>query len=135
MSRSNGYNINLITDEDIQTLLAYVSYFESDDDFKDYAEIKDGGISHCFLEGQAKDFVEDCYEHHFVQDFDWPKWVDKHPALARKGEGVENADLATIGKMLTAHCRGDRFCEGHLLSVMKNGQVLKILKRLQQISQ
>ncbi len=46
---------------------------------------------------------------------------------------IEEADLLTIVKLLTSLIRGDRFCEGHLLSVMGDGTILRILNRLKQI--
>ncbi len=131
MTRENDYNTNLITAEGIQALLDYIPYFESEHNFGDYAEVEEGCIGCSILAEKASAFMHDCYDHHFVQDFDWPAWVDQNQTLARKGEGIETVDLETIGKLLTAHCRGDRFCDGHLLSVMENGQVLRILKRLE----
>lgn len=43
--------------------------------------------------------------------------------------------METVGKLLTTHCRSDRFSDGHLLSIMEDGQLLEILKRLQQLAQ
>jgi len=85
------------------------------------------------LSDKASDFVTACYEENFVQPFDWTNWSNEHkPELNLEGF-IEEADLLTIVKLLTSHIRGDRFCEGHLLSVMGDGTILKILNRLKEI--
>jgi len=64
------------------------------------------------------------------------------PFLARKSwapmgneHGIESADQKGIGQLLTAHIRGDRFNDGHLLHVMDSGQMDRILKRLGEFHQ
>lgn len=72
------------------------------------------------------------YKNRWIIDFDWPSWGDE----ARRYEHEEilaTADLETIRKLLTGHVRNDRFCEGHLLSVLESGLITAILRRLRVI--
>lgn len=134
MTREHSYNINLITDEDIRTLLAYIPYFESENNFGEYAKFENGSVGNSILSEKASDFMRACYDHHFVQPFDWSKWAEKNYTLSHEGKDIDTLNLEGIGKLLTTHCRTDRFCDGHLLNVMENGQILRILTRLKQIA-
>jgi hypothetical protein len=86
------------------------------------------------LSERASEFVDACYEEKFVQSFDWMEWSDRHQAHLTSDAFIGKADLATIAKLLTTHIRSDRFFDGHLLSVLKDGTVLRILERLDQIN-
>ncbi len=66
-----------------------------------------------------------------MQPFDWPAWADAHRGDLRSDEFIQNAGLETIVKLITIYIRSDRFNDGHLLSVLRDGTVLKILKRLE----
>jgi len=81
----------------------------------------------------ADKFVSACYKEHFIQDFDWGEWVRQYESELESDNFIRAADLVTIVRMLTAHIRGDRFCDGHLLSVMDNGTIGKILNRLHEL--
>ena len=54
--------------------------------------------------------------------------------LTRDPDLIKKANLLTLRKLITAHVRQDRFCEGHLAGVLKSGLMVKILERLKEIS-
>ena len=129
-----------VSKEGICRLLSFLPFFEECDG-TDYgvgpkvAAVEKGvaSIRPAALSPKASDFVTACYEEHFVQPFDWGDWNRRHGGDLTSDAFIAEADLSAIIKMLTAHIRADRFCDGHLLSVMKDGTALKILKRLRDI--
>ncbi len=77
-------------------------------------------------------FLSTLYDEGFIYPFDWGGW-NYGVKLSRNPELLQKANLLTLRKIITAHIRQDRFCEGHLASVFKNGLVVCFLKRLQQL--
>ncbi len=67
-------------------------------------------------------------------------WIDHnyHPAetgrMLQDEEAVQTADLAQIKAMLTFCVRGERFCDGHWGSMIRNGHVRRLLQRLAEIA-
>ncbi len=128
------YDVSLITREGIDALLHFLPYFNDDRArFGTEVSITDGCIAPSILTPKSMEFYEACYEHNFVQDFDWGEWSQSRQGMVSCGEGIEDLDLAGIGRLLTAHIRGDRFCDGHLLGVMRSGQMAHILERLMEL--
>jgi len=128
-----------ITGEGIQRILEFVPFFEDSGSAygkgPTFEDTEDGSLRFlgtAFSE-KALEFISACYAESFVQPFDWSGWHDQHAEEFDSDAFIRNANLATIIKILTAHIRADRFCEGHLLSVMKNGTILRILKRIAEI--
>ena len=74
-------------------------------------------------------FLNTLYNEEFIYSFDWSNW-EYGVKLSRNPELIQKANLLTLRKLMTAHIRNDRFCEGHLASVFKSGLVVKILERL-----
>lgn len=68
-----------------------------------------------------------------------PQWL--HPdydpsdaaALLRDTERLANATLDELRRCLTFCLRGERFCEGHRGEMIRNGNVIRLLRRLQQL--
>lgn len=129
--KNSEYNASLITRQGIDALLEFLPYFG---DKRNRFGRKTSGIGMTILPSTLTEkstaFCEACYEHSFVQDFDWSEWSQSREKLISCGDGIEDLDLADIGRLLTAHCRGDHFCDGHLLEVMSSGQMGRILERL-----
>lgn len=74
------------------------------------------------------------YKHGWIlTDFDWPRWNRESEELYRNPQKLSAADLPTVRKLITYHCRADRFCEGHLEEMFQTGHILSILRRLQDI--
>lgn len=77
-------------------------------------------------------FMQDCYEHGFVLDFDWGKWQDEALRLLTSGE-IMTSDMLTLQMILTTILRKDRFCDGTVAIAVKEGFIVQILKRLKQL--
>ena len=125
----------------IDRILAFIPFFERSDSYfgkaPELEDTQDGGfsISDPVYSKTAWSFVEACYEESFVQPFNWIRWGGRHQDDLRSDSYIGKANLLTIIRMLTTHIRADRFVSvGHLLSVMEDGTILKILKRLEEIN-
>jgi hypothetical protein len=131
---SDEYDETLITITGIDTLLGYLPYFSSKRArFGQPMRIDHGCTTFSSLTKKSQRFCNACYTHHFVQPFDWHAWSREHERLVFNGDAIEELCLADIGRLLTTHLRGDRYCDQHLLGVMRSGQMRRILKRLQQL--
>jgi hypothetical protein len=125
------YEASLITKEGVDALLKFLPYFcNKRSRFGTQSKNIDMTVIPSTLTKKANDFYEACYEHKFVQNFDWGKWSQSQQSLVHNGVGIESLDLTDIGRLLMTHIRGDRFCDGHLLAVMRSGQIARILERL-----
>jgi len=132
---ASEYDASQITRKGVDTLLQFLPYFSDQrTSFGDDASVTDGWVEPSIVDRKASDFCDACYEHGFVQDFDWGEWSQGRQRMITTGEGIERLDLAGIGQLLTAHLRGDRFSDGHLLEVMRSGQMARILRRLERLS-
>lgn len=134
-------NPDTISNEGIRRLLAFLPFF--DHDGTNYgtgpviAAAKSRKKAITIFPGtfsaKVSEFIKACYEENFVQPFDWGKWRERHEDDLASDAFVAKADITTIIRMLTVHIRADRFCDGHLLSVMKDGTIYRILRRLKEV--
>ena len=77
------------------------------------------------------EFVSIIYATDFVISFDWMKEFKDSKDLDPKNlKPLENADLPMLRKLLIAHLRLDRFCQGHLQALVSTGYMEKMLARL-----
>jgi hypothetical protein len=56
-------------------------------------------------------------------------------AMLEDDEQVRTATLEQIKTMLTACVRGERFCDGFWASMLEEGKIVKLLRRLQVLRQ
>ena len=128
-----------ITVESIDKLLKFLPIFEQEGyEFSNwnFPEPSEDGVNyfpHCDYSKEVDRFVKVLYEEGFIISFDWTKWQDEAQKYCLEPEKWKTADLATIQKLLTTHVRKDRFCEGHLAAMLKDGHIVAILKRLKEI--
>jgi hypothetical protein len=66
-----------------------------------------------------------------LTDFDWSKWAHgpECQTLVTNPANVASAGPLTLARLLTAHLRQDRFCEGHLLGAFEDGHLTAIVRR------
>jgi hypothetical protein len=92
------------------------------------------GIGHVEFHPAVYAFTKACYENGFVQpSFDWPAWAREARRYMADPALVASARLETCIKLITAHLRNERFCDGHLHSVFESGHLTTILRRLNQL--
>lgn len=77
-------------------------------------------------------FMQAVYDNGLVVDFDWGQWEPiaeqfLHPVV------MAQAALPDLVRLLTLHVRKERFCWGHLESVITSGHIHQLLQRLHQI--
>jgi len=77
-------------------------------------------------------FANALYDKGLIYPFDWGGW-NYGVKLSRNPELIQKANLLTLRKLITAHVRQDRFCEGHLVNVFESGLIVKILERLRKL--
>jgi len=116
--------------QDFEVILSYLPSFERQTyDFGEMIDEK-GTLPWADYSGEVMEFYKDLYLHHFIVDFDWPSWQHVAIEYFQNPELIKTADLVTIRRLFTVHIRKDRFCEGHLLSVLENGHITMMLQRL-----
>jgi hypothetical protein len=76
------------------------------------------------------EFVQALYANGFVFPFNWQDWRTRHHVDRRL---VRHARFQTVRKLLCAHVRADRFCEGHLAAVIEDGFIPAVLRRLEEL--
>lgn len=119
--------------QDFEAILSYLPSFERQGyDFGEMIE-EEGMLPWADYSGEVMEFYRDLYLHHFIVDFDWPSWQHVAIEYFQNPELITTADLKTIRRLFTVHIRKDRFCEGHLLSILDSGHVTKMLQRLEVI--
>jgi hypothetical protein len=75
------------------------------------------------------DFRRALYGEGLILDFGWLKWGEELERYQMRPEPLEEADLLTIWRILTAHAHKGRFVEGHLVGELKSGHILAVLRR------
>jgi hypothetical protein len=116
--------------QDFEAILSYLPSFERPGyDFGEMIEEK-GTLPWADYSGEVMEFYQDLYLHHFIVDFNWPSWQHVAIEYYQNPELITTADLTTIRRLFTIHIRKDRFCEGHLLSVLESGHITMMLQRL-----
>ena len=75
------------------------------------------------------------YRNSFIQVFGWPSWHQQEGWRYVKDSALlKSADLETCIKLLTVAVRADRFSEGHLAAMVRNGHVPAVLARLRELA-
>jgi len=87
-------------------------------------------VGHLEYHPEVYKFMEACYQNGLVLGFDWGAWSDEALRYMSDPQLVRSASLPTCLKLLTSHLRAERFCDGHLQSVLKSGHIAAILRRL-----
>ena len=67
-----------------------------------------------------------------LQDFGWMEWEEGRRHAADLG-WIGRADLETLCRLFTAHVRNDRFCEGHLAAMWREGVIEAMVGRLREL--
>jgi hypothetical protein len=88
-------------------------------------------MPYCALTLDAGEFVQAAYDAGWVKSFDWSSWVNTPEAqeLNNSTSYISAASEEQISKLLTAHIRSDRFCDGALQSAFESGVLTAIVRR------
>lgn len=126
-------SIPKINKNQIDAVLKYLYYFEQPNYQFGNMVTEKGHIPYCSLSSEVCEFIKVLYDQKIIFSFDWVQWKQDASHYENNPSVLEKANLLTIRKLLTTHVQADRFVEGHLLSVMENGHITAILRRLKQI--
>ncbi len=127
-----------ITTRSIDKLLKFLPIFEQKGyEFSKWHSPKssENGTAYfpsCEYSREVNDFIKTLYKERFIVFFNWSSWR-YGKKLYKKPELLKKAEIETLQKLLTAHIRQERFCEGHLACVLKEGHITTILQRLKEI--
>lgn len=134
--------VKMVSAEQIQVVAKFLPIFENidPDDFAHMIPppmIREDVLvlGHIEYHGAVHEFMTACYENGFVQSsFDWVTWSKEGRRYMMDPTLVGSARLATCIKLITAHLRAERFCDGHLDDVLRSGHIIALLRRLQQFA-
>ncbi len=125
----------------IEAVIKFLPIFEAmgSEDFARYCESADAteerlAIGHLEYHLAVHEFMLACYESGLVLSFDWGAWSHEARRYMSDHLLVGSANLGTCAKLLTAHLRAERFCDGHLQEVLRSGHITAILRRLKQFA-
>lgn len=89
-------------------------------------------MPYAILAPAAQRLLMATYDHRLIlYGFDWMKWTDAARFL--DATTLATASLLDLRRLFTYHVRQDRFVDGHFASVIANGQIAAMLRRLAQL--
>lgn len=69
------------------------------------------------------------------EGFNWPDWQSEAAKYVDNPARLDSADIETCAKLLLVHVRKDRFCEGHLATMLENGHIAAVVRRLKELKE
>jgi len=85
----------------------------------------------CEFSSTFRSLMHELYESGYVlRDFDWPNWQDEAVKYVDGTKKIDSTDFDICCRLITTHLRKERFCEGHLLGMLKCGHFIALLKRV-----
>jgi hypothetical protein len=134
--------ISTLTKKDWMKLTCFIPEIENTTEFEtkiDYSKKADYSEDTIYLPYYQEIELVWKFRNQFIElnlqlDFDWSHWEAGRQFISYLDQHINNLDLLTILKLLTAIIRNDRFCEGALASRFADGNILLLLKRLKEIT-
>ncbi len=133
-------HLNSLTQEDWQPLVDLIPEIERTTVFGKESgfELIEPGV-HTLPYWEEADIVRRfsdlCYRLGIVINFDWPCWDEGRELVNVDLSKINNLDLLTLCKLITAIIRNDRFCDGALISSFENGCMPTILRRVRDLGE
>lgn len=128
-----------LTKKNIDAVLKFLPIFQPKEftpgEWDETHEYKKGILSFPAYNYNIKvdEFVETLYEEGFIIDFEWSRWQDQAEQFYSNPELLKTADIGILQKLLTTHILKERFCDGHLACMLRNGHIATILHKLKEI--
>ncbi|WP_308574386.1 DUF6508 domain-containing protein [uncultured Methanosphaera sp.] len=129
LNKSFGNIFKFPNIENVDAILEYIPYFE---------EKKDGFIytenGQKYYDEEADFFKDDLYQENIYRTFDDLKdWEEKGWRYINNHELIKRLDLLTIMKLIYLIMQKENTRPGFLATLMEDGTILTILKRLEEI--
>ena len=130
--------IDKITIEEWQSMFELMPTIEQTDNFGELIpseKITDNfSIYKGFESSRVIDeFVKRAYKNNLVVSFDWMQWEEGRKIIESETKDFSGLDKYALSKLIIAHIRNDRFCDGWLISRFSDGTIINILKVLKEI--
>ena len=125
-------NPEIPNNKNLENILKFLLYFESTDNEFFKIDLKYLMYPYVYSK-EVDDFVEVLYKENIIIIFDWPSWQNEAEKYYNDPEFLKTTDIGTLRKLLTLHVRKERFCSGHLASMIASGHIVNILKQLKTI--
>jgi hypothetical protein len=118
----------------IESILKFLPIFEAPDYQFGHWSITSNGMSPSFnFSAEVNCFIQTLYKEDIIVRFDWSN-LYREAFLYQTGlVTIQQADIITLRKLLTAHIRADRLVEGHLAKLFEGGYITAILRRFKQL--
>ena len=73
----------------------------------------------------------------FLEPFNWTasEWMEESKTYIVDPENFKNADLEMLCKLYLTQMRVERYCEGHLESLIEDGHAANFVQRLKELRQ
>lgn len=135
MDNDTNKLIEQITIEKWQAIFELIPTIEQTENFGEFIpneRISDNfSIYKGFESSRVVDeFVKRAYDNNLIVSFDWMQWDEGRKIIESETKDFSGFDKNTLCKLLIAHIRNDRFCDGWLISRFSDGTILNILKTL-----
>jgi hypothetical protein len=140
MDNETNKSIDRITIEEWQAIFELIPTIEQTENFGEFIppeRISDNfSIYKGFESSRVVDeFVKRAYDNNIVVSFDWMQWEEGRKIIESETKDFSGLDKYTLCKLLIAHIRNDRFCDGWLISRFTDSTILNILKELRETIQ
>jgi hypothetical protein len=123
-----------ISAKQIDAILPFLDRFEAAGFSAGSWKMPEGQMPWFSFEETVMEFQRALYDNGWVTAaFDWTEWQKSAQEYVDSPKKIEKANATTIQRLLTTHCRADRFCEGHLASMFEKGHIVALLRRLKAI--
>lgn len=112
----------------IKDITSYIDYFSKDDEV--FGEGDTTSFPSIHYTDTVNSFVKALYDNGFIRtDFNWTEW-DAGEAIFKNHKLIKSLKFEELQYLLTVIVRKERFYLGFLMSSIKSGMILLILKQL-----
>jgi hypothetical protein len=124
-------HLQSLSADDWQTLFELIPEIEKT---KSFGEWSFGGNQFPYINYDkiVDRFLNVVYDLELIINFKWPEWDEGRDIFKEENQDFKRFDLVTLCKLMTAVVRNDRFCEGALKSSFECGNMLEIIKAMQE---
>jgi len=127
-----------LTRDDWQPIFGLIPEIEKAEDFGSVEggeEIEPGVFEFPYSSPSAlvSRFEKLAYELNIVIHFNWAGWDEGIELLSGDQTRLDNIDLITCCKLITAILRSNRFCDGALIEFFESGFALRVLRRMEEL--
>jgi hypothetical protein len=79
-------------------------------------------------------FMDACYKNGFVVKFNWEAWEAEARGYLQDPGRLKDADLSLLRRLVTWHVRQNRFAKDHLATMIAQGHMAALLRRLKEVA-